>query len=35
MTLPAFFQQRLAAGFDDILVRPINRQRLEELVGSL
>ena len=25
----------LAAGFDDILVKPINRQRLEELVGHL
>ncbi|MDP3638340.1 MAG: response regulator [Azonexus sp.] len=25
----------LAAGFDDILVKPINRQRLEELIGHL
>lgn len=25
----------LAAGFDDILVKPISRQRLEELIGNL
>lgn len=37
-TAHAFPEDRvrfLAAGFDDILVKPINRQRLEELVGSL
>lgn len=37
-TAHAFPEDRvrfLAAGFDDILVKPFNRQRLEELVGSL
>ena len=37
-TAHAFPEDRLrflAVGFDDILVKPINRQRLEELVGHL
>jgi CheY-like chemotaxis protein len=36
-TAHAFPEDRvrfLAAGFDDILVKPINRQRLEELIGA-
>lgn len=36
-TAHAFPEDRarfLAAGFDDILVKPINRQRLEELIGT-
>ncbi|MDP3539254.1 MAG: response regulator [Azonexus sp.] len=36
-TAHAFTEDRerfLAAGFDDILVKPISRQRLEELVGK-
>ncbi|MDD2883636.1 MAG: response regulator [Dechloromonas sp.] len=28
-------QQFLQAGFDDILVKPINRQRLEEMINGL
>jgi len=35
-TAHAFPEERarfLAAGFDDILVKPVNRQRLEETVG--
>ena len=27
-------ERLLAAGFDEILVKPINRQRLEEIVGN-
>ncbi|MBI2277540.1 MAG: response regulator [Dechloromonas sp.] len=37
-TAHAFADDRarfLAAGFDDILVKPISRQRLEELIGKL
>lgn len=37
-TAHAFPEERvrfLDAGFDDVLVKPINRQRLEELVGNL
>lgn len=37
-TAHAFPEERarfLAAGFDDILVKPISRQRLEELVNNL
>lgn len=37
-TAHAFPEERerfLAAGFDDILVKPISRQRLEELVAQL
>ena len=37
-TAHAFPEDRLrflAVGFDDILVKPINRQRLEELIGNL
>lgn len=37
-TAHAFAEDRarfLAGGFDDILVKPISRQRLEELVGKL
>lgn len=37
-TAHAFPEERerfLAAGFDDILVKPINRQRLEELIAGL
>ena len=37
-TAHAFPEERtrfLEAGFDDILVKPINRQRLEELIGNL
>ncbi|MGE5471556.1 MAG: response regulator [Bacteroidota bacterium] len=37
-TAHAFPEERerfLTAGFDDILVKPINRQRLEELVAGL
>lgn len=37
-TAHAFPEERerfLAAGFDDILVKPINRQRLEDLIGNL
>ena len=36
-TAHAFPEERqrfLAAGFDEILVKPINRQRLEEVIGS-
>lgn len=35
-TAHAFPEERarfLAAGFDDILVKPVNRQRIEEVVG--
>jgi len=37
-TAHAFPEERqsfMAAGFDDILVKPINRERLEALVGDL
>lgn len=37
-TAHAFPEDRvrfLAAGFDDILVKPINRERLEALIGNL
>jgi CheY-like chemotaxis protein len=36
-TAHAFPEERerfLAAGFDEILVKPINRQRLEDVIGS-
>lgn len=37
-TAHAFPEERarfLEAGFDDILVKPINRQRLEDMIGDL
>ena len=32
---PEDLERLLAAGFDDVLVKPISRQRLEELTGKL
>jgi len=32
---PEDLERLLGAGFDDVLVKPINRQRLEELVSKL